>query len=46
MAAVIREQWIMKFNRSSTAHSGGMGIVLYHKKDEAILKRMRLISLG
>ena len=46
MAAVIREQWIMKFNWSSTAHSGGVGIVLYHKKDEAILKRMRLISLG
>ena len=26
----------MKFDGSSTAHSGGVGIVLYHKENEAV----------
>ena len=33
MAEEVGEQWVMKFDGSSTAHSGGVGIVLYHKED-------------
>ena len=36
MAEVVREQWVMKFDRSSTTHSEGVRIVLYHKEDEAM----------
>ena len=32
----------MKFNRSSTAHSIGAGIILYHKEDEAIALSFKL----
>ncbi|XP_075633905.1 uncharacterized protein LOC142606438 [Castanea sativa] len=36
MANAVREQWVMKFDGSSTPHSGGVGIVLYHKEDEVM----------
>ena len=36
MAEEVREQWVMKFDGSSTAQSGGVGVVLYHEEDEAI----------
>ena len=32
----------MKFDGSSTAHLGGVGIVLYHKKDEAVALSFKL----
>ena len=34
MAKEVREQWVMKFDRSSTTHSGGVGVVLYHEEDK------------
>ena len=42
MVEEVREQWVMKFVGSSTAHLGGMGIVLYHKKDEAVALSFKL----
>ncbi|XP_023914528.1 uncharacterized protein LOC112026078 [Quercus suber] len=36
MVEVIEEQWIMKFDESSTTHLGGTGIVLYHEEDEVV----------
>ena len=42
MAEAIREQWIMKFDRSLTAHLGGVGIVLYHKKDKVVVLSFKL----
>ena len=42
MAEVVREQWIMKFDRSSTTHSEGVRIVLYHKEDEAVALSFKL----
>ena len=38
----IKEQWVIKFNGSSTAHSGGAGIVLYHEGDEAVALSFKL----
>ena len=35
MAEEVKEQWVMKFNRSSTMQSGGVGVVLYHEEDKA-----------
>ena len=34
MAKEVREQWVMKFDGSSTTHSGGIGVVLYHEEDK------------
>ena len=42
MAEEVREQWVMKFDGSSTAQSGGVGVVLYHKEDEAIALSFKL----
>ena len=42
MAEVVREQWVMKFDRSSTTHSKGVRIVLYHKEDEAVALSFKL----
>ena len=36
MAEEVREQWVMKFDGSSTTQSGGVEVVLYHEEDEAI----------
>ena len=33
VAEEVREQWVIKFDGSSTTHSGGVGVVLYHKED-------------
>ena len=38
-----REQWVMKFNGSSTAHSGGVGVVLYHEEDKAVALSFKLV---
>ena len=32
----------MKFDESLTAHSGGVGIILYHERDEAIALSFKL----
>ena len=42
MVEEVREQWVMKFDGSSTAQSGGVGVVLYHKEDEAIALSFKL----
>ena len=42
MAEEVREQWVMKFDGSSTTHSGGMGVVLYHEEDKAVTLSFKL----
>ena len=42
VAEVVREQWVMKFDGSSTAHSGGVGVVLYHEEDKAVALSFKL----
>ena len=37
-----REQWVMKFDGSSTTKSGGMGVVLYHEKDKVVALSFKL----
>ena len=34
MAGEVREQWVMKFDGSSTTQSGVVGVVLYHEEDK------------
>ena len=31
-----REQWVMKFDGSSTTQSRGVGVVLYHEEDKVV----------
>ena len=38
----VREQLVMKFDRSSTTQSGGVGVVLYHKEDKAVALSFKL----
>lgn len=38
----IEEEWVMKFDGSSTANLGGTGIVLYHEGEEAIALLFKL----
>ena len=42
MAEKVREQWVMKFDGSSTAQSGGVGVILYHEEDEAVALSFKL----
>ena len=42
MAEEAREQWVMKFDGSSTTHSGGVGVVLYHEEDKAVALSFKL----
>ena len=42
MAVEVREQWVMKFDGSSTAQSRGVGVVLYHKEDEVVAPSFKL----
>ena len=42
MAEEDREQCIMKFDGSSTTHSGGVGVVLYHEEDKAVALSFKL----
>ena len=41
-AEVIGEQWIMKFDGSSTANLGGVGVVLYNKGEEIMALLFKL----
>ena len=42
MAEEVREQWLMKFDGSSTTQSGGVGVVLYHEEDKAVALSFKL----
>ena len=42
MAEEVREQWVMQFDGSSTTHSGGVGVVLYHEEDKAVALSFKL----
>jgi len=42
MAEEVREQWVMKFDRSSTTQSGGVRVVLYHEEDKAVTLSLKL----
>ena len=42
MVEKVREQWVMKFDGSSTTHSGGVGVVLYHEEDKAVALSFKL----
>ena len=42
MTEEVKEQWIMKFNGSSTTQSGGVGVVLYHEEDKAVALLFKL----
>ena len=42
MAEEVREQWVMKFDGSSTAQSEGVGVVLCHEEDEAVALSFKL----
>ena len=42
MVIEAKEQWIMKFDGSSTTQSGGVGAILYHKEDKAMALSFKL----
>ena len=42
MTEEVREQWVMKFDGSSTTHFGGVGVVLYHEEDKAVALSFKL----
>ena len=42
MAEEDKEQWVMKFNGSSTTQSRGMGVVLYHEEDKVVALSFKL----
>ena len=42
MAEEVREQWVMKFDGSSTTQAGGVGVILYHEEDKAVALSLKL----
>ena len=42
MAEEVREQWVIKFDGSSTTQFGGVGVVLYHEEDKAVALSFKL----
>ena len=42
MAEEVKEQWVMKFDESSTTQLGGVGVVLYHEEDKAVALSFKL----
>ena len=42
MTEEVREQWVMKFDGSSTTQSGRVGLVLYHEEDKAVALSIKL----
>ena len=38
----VRKQWITKFDGSSTTHSRGMEVVLYHEEDKTLALSFKL----
>nr|XP_023926749.1 uncharacterized protein LOC112038168 [Quercus suber] len=41
-AEITEEQWVMKFDSSSTANSEGAGVVLYHEGEETVALLFKL----
>ena len=42
MTEEVREQWVMKFDGSSTTHSRGVRVVLYHEEDKTVALSFKL----
>ena len=42
MTEEVREQWVMKFDGTSTTQSKGVGGVLYHEEDKVVVLSFRL----
>nr|XP_023873293.1 uncharacterized protein LOC111985877 [Quercus suber] len=42
MAEEVGEQWVMKFDGSSTAQSRGVGVVLYHEEEKVVALSFKL----
>ena len=42
IAEEVREQWVMKFDGSSTTQSEGVGVVLYQEEDKAVALSFKL----
>ena len=42
MAEEVKEQWVMKFDGSSTTQSGGVEVVLYHEEDKVVALSFKL----
>ena len=42
MVEEVREQWVMKFNESSTTQSRGVGVVLYDEEDKVMVLSFNL----
>ena len=42
MTEEVREQWVMKFDGSSTTQSRGVGVVLYYEEDKAVALSFKL----
>ena len=42
LAEEVEEKWVMKFDGSSTTQSGGVGVVLYHEEDKAMVHSFKL----
>ena len=42
MAEEVKEQWVMKFDGSSTTQSGGMRVVMYHEEDKTLVLSFKL----
>ena len=42
MAEEVREQWVMKFDKSSTTQLEGVGVVLYHEEEKAVALSFKL----
>ena len=42
MAEEVREQWVMKFDGSSTTHFGGVGVVMYYEEDKVVALSFKL----
>ena len=41
-AKVTEEQWVMKFDGSSTANSRGAGVFFYHEREETVVLSFKL----
>ncbi|XP_050258811.1 uncharacterized protein LOC126703783 [Quercus robur] len=42
MVEEVKEQWVMKFDGSSTAQSGGVEVVFYHEENETVALSFKL----
>ena len=42
MTEEVKEQWVMKFDETSTTQSRGVEVVLYHEEDKVVVLSFRL----